>query len=390
MTELNNQWGGAVASAPSGVRRRDATARVLHLVNGEYYTGPERVQDLLALRLPDFGYEVVFACLRPGRFPLERMSQDASMWLSPMRHRLDLSPTRQITRLIRSEDCRVLHAHSPRTALLGGLAAALTGVPLVYHVHSPAKLDSTRRWQNQINALVELLSMRRATRLICASASLAEHVRQAGFRAAQISVVPNGVAAPRHVQRRSRPASTWTLGTVALFRPRKGIEVLVEALARLLDQGMPVRLRLVGPFEAPHYAATIKSLVRDRGLEPFVDWVGSTNDVYAELARIDLFVLPSLFGEGLPMALLEAMAAGVPVVGTNVEGIPEAIRNGREGLIVRPHDPGDLARAIAGLIRGDYDWSIMGSSARARHRELFSDASMAAGVAEIYDEIVFA
>lgn len=363
---------------------------ILHLINGEHYSGAERVQDLLALRLPEFGYDVGFACLRPGRFPDERQSQDSPLTLLPMRARWDIRPAWRIARLVRRDGYRLLHAHTPRTAMLARIAARLTGVPWVYHVHSPTRRDSDRRWQNWANNLVERWSARRADRLICVSASLGGHMREAGYSDEQLRVVPNGVPQWNTVPDRRPPSTSWTLGTVALFRPRKGTEVLIQATARLVQQRLPVRLRLVGPFETPEYERHIKTLARDCDVDESIDWVDFTNDVNRELSTTDIFVMPSLFGEGLPMVILEAMAAGVPVVGTDVEGIPEAIRHGHDGLIARPNDPDDLARAIGDIVRGDVDWMHLRTNALARHAERFSDKAMAAGVAGVYDEILSA
>jgi len=105
---------------------------------------------------------------------------------------------------------------------------------------------------------------------------------------------------------------------------------------------------------------------------------------------MDVFVLPSLFGEGLPMVVLEAMAAGVPVVATRVEGIAEAIRDGEDGLLVEPKDPRPLAAAIARFVSGQVDWAAMSSNALARHAQLFSDETMAAGVADVYRRVLAA
>jgi glycosyltransferase involved in cell wall biosynthesis len=103
---------------------------------------------------------------------------------------------------------------------------------------------------------------------------------------------------------------------------------------------------------------------------------------------MDLFVLPSLFGEGLPMVVLESMAMGIPVIGTDVEGVPEAIRNGLEGRVARPGDPLDLAKSIASIIRGDDCWAAMRAAAIRRQNENFSDRAMAQGVAGVYDEVL--
>ncbi len=365
-----------------------ATARVLHVINGEFYSGAERVQDLLAAELPSLGFEVGLACVKPDQFPKMRKSRRTPLYEVPMRGRFDLLAAWKLVRIIRRENYHLVHAHTPRTALLAAIASIVTGVPMVYHVHSPTSRDSTRCWQNRLNALVERIALVWASALIAVSRSLGGHVRQQGFSDEKVQVVPNGV--PRRPPRPVRTADQreWTLGMVALFRPRKGVEVLLEALAELKSRGLPVRLRAVGGFETVEYEREIKGLTARRGLTDAVTWTGFTRDVDGELARMDLFVLPSLFGEGLPMVVLEAMAAGVPVVATRVEGTPEAIRDGRDGLIAEPGQPADLARVIARIVRGEVDWHRLRGNALARHEEKFSDRSMAAGVADVYRRVL--
>ena len=106
-------------------------------------------------------------------------------------------------------------------------------------------------------------------------------------------------------------------------------------MARLQAANVPVRLHAVGPFESVEYEREVTALADSRGLRGAVTWAGFKTDIAAEFARMHLFVLPSLFGEGMPMVLLEAMAAGLPVVSTRVEGIPELVRNGQDGLAGR-------------------------------------------------------
>ncbi len=379
----SDEWTAAPLKGPV-----DPRVRVLHVVNGEHYSGAERVQDLLAGKLPQFGFDVGLACLKPNKFPKLRRDRTAPLYELPMRGRLDLRAVGRLVRLVGKQDYRLLHAHTPRALLVAALASTMTGVPLVYHVHSPAFRDSTRRFQNRLNALVERTGLCRASAVVAVSESLGRQVRHVRSAGRMVAVVHNGVPCRRPGPPRPVGNRQWTLGTVALFRPRKGMEVLLEAVAELRSRGLPVRLQAVGGFETPQYEGQIKGLTASLGLTDAVRWTGLTRDVEAELARMDLFVLPSLFGEGLPMVVLEAMAAGVPVVATRVEGVPEAIRHGQDGLLAEPGSPRSLADLIAGVVRGDADWSAMRASALKRQARLFSDHSMAAGVAAVYRRVL--
>ena len=99
-------------------------------------------------------------------------------------------------------------------------------------------------------------------------------------------------------------------------------------------------------------------------------------------------VLPSLFGEGMPMVVLEAMAVGVPVIATRVEGTPEVIRHGEEGLLAEPQDPESLAQAITEFMASRSRWTEMSQRAVARQRDHFSDTHMAMMTAQVYRRIV--
>ena len=99
-----------------------ATLRVLHVVNGELYAGRERVQDLLAARLPEFGVEVAFACIKPDKFPTARRSQSTALVNLPMRSRFDLRPAWRLAKMVRQEQFDVIHTHTPRAALVGQIA----------------------------------------------------------------------------------------------------------------------------------------------------------------------------------------------------------------------------------------------------------------------------
>ncbi len=380
-----------VPTAPSETPTRPCTAtqRVLHVINGEHYSGAERVQDLLAQELPQFGFEVGFACVKPDRFPQVRKTQEAKLYETPMRGRFDFDCVRRLAKLIRTENYALVHAHTPRSVLVGSLAAKWADVPLVYHVHSPTARDSTRRLQNFLNAKLERWSIRHVARLIAVSPSLKQWMQQQGFADEKVTYVPNGVPAIK-AQPRTCPTASWTLGMAALFRPRKGIEVLIEALAALRSRNVDVTLRAVGPFETPEYEREVMALVQRLGVGDAITWTGFTEDIAEELRQIDLFVLPSLFGEGLPMVVLEAMAAGLPVVASRVEGVPEAIRHREEGLLVEPSSVSQLALAIEAIVNAsdDLDYASLSSNAQQRHADCFSAQAMAADVADVYRSIL--
>jgi glycosyltransferase involved in cell wall biosynthesis len=365
-----------------------ATTEVLHVINGEHYSGAERVQDLLAQELPALGFKVGFACVKPGRFPEARKSKLAKLYECPMQGPFDFACVHRLVELIRTHHYALVHAHTPRSVLVGSLAARRAGVPLVYHVHSPTARDSTRRFQNWINARLERWSLRHAARLIAVSPSLRQLMCDAGFAGERVEYVPNGVPLAEASSPRSWPVGVWTLGMAALFRPRKGVEILLAALAELRGRGHHLRLRAVGPFESPEYESEIKQLADRLGVADAITWTGFVSDIGAELARIDLFVLPSLFGEGLPMVVLESMAAGVPVVASRVEGVPEAIRHGQDGLLCEPANASQLAEAVEQIITHQHDYATMSLNAQRRHAERFSARAMATGVARVYREIL--
>ena len=362
--------------------------RVVHVVNGEFYSGAERVQDLLAGSLPVEGIDVGFACVKPADFPRYRHHQETPLYELPMCNRLDLRVANRLCALIRRHGYHLVHAHTPRSALIGRLAATCERVPFVYHVHSPACRDSTSHLRNHLNSWMERLSSWNADHLIAVSSSLGCHMQRLGYPAGRITVVRNGVPAPAMTRSSQRPGLEWKLGVIALFRPRKGLEVLLKALACLRRRDLSVRLRAVGCFESPEYEKNILQQVQELGLSGCIDWVGFQEDVSAELAQMDLMVLPSLFGEGLPMVVLEALASGVPVVATRVEGLPEAIDDGVQGLLVRPGDEHELAMGIERIVSGDIDWAVLRQNAISHHAESFSDRSMAAGVAEVYRTVL--
>lgn len=407
-TPLLEQPNRSCPANADAVRSRARLVRVLHVINGEDYAGAERVQDQLALRLIDEGFAVGFACLKPRRFAASRRAVDAPLYEMPMRSKLDW-PIRRLARLLRDEGYALVHTHTPRTALVGALAARLAGLPLVHHVHCQTAVEvGARRWQDKANLVLERWTTRRASRVIAVSPSLHRYLLRHGYSREKLRLVPNGV--PRHAKsfkvapalvaaisrdnRDIEPAQgrvlppSCTLGTIALFRPRKGLEVLLDAVAILRQRGLDVCLHAVGRFQSSLYESQIQRRAARLGLDAAIRWVGFRQDIEAELARMDVLVLPSLVSEAMPMSVLEAMASGVLVVGSRVDGITDLIDEGVDGLLAEPGDADDLAAVLGRLMAGEFGYERLTSKALEKQRELFSDRSMAAGVAEVYREVL--
>jgi glycosyltransferase involved in cell wall biosynthesis len=149
------------------------------------------------------------------------------------------------------------------------------------------------------------------------------------------------------------PPGAFVIVMVALLRPRKGAEILIQAMAAVKAIFPNCFLLIVGNddiSEIPGYGTRLRKLASEVGLKPNIAFIGFRNDVRYILQECDLMVLPSLYGEGLPMVILEAMASGLPVIASRVEGVPEIIEDGVNGFMVNPGDAVALSRKIITLL----------------------------------------
>lgn len=360
---------------------------VLHIINGEFYSGAERVQDLLVQRLPGFGYRPFVGCLKPDRFRLFCQCPQSRVFDFPMASRIDLRQTRRLRTFLRTHRIALLHSHTPRSAMIARVLSLHSALPRVHHFHSPTSGDTENSVRNTVNTVIERLSTIGTKRFIAVSQSVARWAQRIHVPASRIRVVPNGVPPLAHCAA-ARTRGPCVVGVVALFRPRKGIEVLLEAVRDVVERGTDLQLLAVGEFETDAYAREIRSLAGRLGIDRRIVWRGFQKEVAAELAKMDLFVLPSLYGEGLPMVILEAMSAGLPVIASRVEGIPEVVRHESSGIIVAPGRVAALADAMHRLAGDHRLRRRLGAAARRRHASHFTDTVMAARVAGIYDDLL--
>jgi glycosyltransferase involved in cell wall biosynthesis len=362
---------------------------VLHLINGEHFSGAERVQQLLGKRLPEQCIDPHFVCLKQGKFPEFSGLDPESVRVISMKSRFDFSIVQRIAEHAAERSIELIHAHTPRSAMIASLVAHKLSRPWVFHVHSPTARDSTRSWINRVNDGIERLSLRNCDHIITVSKSLRREMLSRGHSRTKVSCIPNGVAVQTPIDPLARINNdTWTLGMVALVRPRKGIEVLLDALKIVRSRTSQVQLEVVGPFETPAYESQVFQQVERLGLGDVVKFRGFTNDVPQAMRGFDGMVLPSLFGEGMPMVVLESLALGVPVIATRVEGTPEVVRHGREGYLAEPQNADSLAEEILRFISSRSYWTQMSANAVQRHADRFCDVDMAARTAKVYRRVL--
>ena len=376
----------AIATAS---RQTQATSlSVLHLINGEHFSGAERVQQLLGKRLPSCGVATDFACLKPGKFVEFCDLPPDSVFSVHMRKRFDLGVVERICNLVRASLYDVIHAHTPRSAMIAARVSQKLGTPWVYHVHSPTARVSSRLWINRVNDWVERWSLRNCSKIITVSRSLRRELIKRGISRQRLICIPNGVPALTPIDLSTRILSdTWNLGMIALFRSRKGLEVLLDAVRRLPENAPKIHVRVIGGFETEEYRKAMHQLVDQYGLNDRITFTGFTNDIGKALADLDGMILPSLYGEGMPMVVLEALSAGVPVIATRVEGTPEVVRDGVEGYLAEPRDPQSLMESIAKFTSSRSKWAMMSEQAVDRHRDRYSDMKMAVATAEVYRSV---
>jgi glycosyltransferase involved in cell wall biosynthesis len=326
------------------------------------------VASLLPALTPSF--DVVVAA--HGQGPLREAASRAGVRFVPLRHvRRPVSPWRdaaglvELIRLFRRERPDILHASSSKAGILGRLAAAAAHVPVrIFTVHGwafsayPGLVSTVYRWADRVVSPL-------TTQTICVS----ENERATGIRAGtccaeRTVVIRNAVdvsAAPRSRHNGAVPR----LIAVGRLKAPKDFLTFVRALDGLAPGSFEALIVGDGP-ERP----VVEEEVRRLGLRDRVRLVGAREDVPALLAGSDVFVLSSA-SEGLPMCVLEAMAAELPVVASAVGGVAELVVEGETGLLVPPGDPDRLGAALAGLLADADLRRRLGASGRARAEALF-------------------
>lgn len=285
----------------------------------------------------------------------------------------DLAFLLEFSRWLAAERVDILHTHSSKAGILGRLAAAIAGTPVVIHtVHGWGFHDFQPRAVHAAYVGLERFAARHTDLLFAVSRENRERGLREGIGArAQYRIVRSGIAIERYARPGRSPAAVRrelglprgarVVGTVGNFKAQKAPLDFVRAAARIARAVPSARFVMVGDGEQ---RADAERLAASLGIAGRVVFTGWRRDVPDLLHAFDVFALSSLF-EGLPRSVLQAASAGLPVVATDANGTPEAIDEGRTGFVVPREDPAALADRVIPLLRQPERARAMGRAGRA-------------------------
>ena len=287
---------------------------------------------------------------------------------------------RDLSRLFRTLAPDIIHTHGYHADILAGGPGRRAGAAVVSTVHGfPGGGLKMRGYE-----WLQRRALRHHDAVVAVSGPLARTLRAAGVAAERLTVLPNiapsagpALARPDARSRLGLANDAWVVGWVGRLSHEKGLDVLLDALGG--PQTGQARLAVLG--DGPERAA-LGARADSLALAPRVTWCGAVPAADRYFSAFDLRVLSSRT-EGSPLVLLEAMAAGVPVVATTVGGVPEAVAPG-QALLVPPEDPGALARAIARIRERPRGAARRAASARRRALRASDPAEWAARYREVY------
>jgi glycosyltransferase involved in cell wall biosynthesis len=364
--------------------------KILFLISSEGHYGVESMMVTLAARLHRMGCSCIVGVFRDGRSPhlevAERAQQEGlPVEVIPCRGRIDFQTVKRLRRLLLEQGVDVIHPQGYKSDIYAYLAAWPHRVALVATSHNwPSRKPSMRAY-----AALDRRVLRKFDRTVVVSDAVRDLLGDAGVVPGKICSIPNGV----NIERFKGAAPTLRqelgvcgplVGTVGRLVAEKGGESLLLAAQKLLKSQADTRFVFIG--EGP-CREEWQALAVQLGIANRVVFVGARADMPEVYASLDVIVLPSLV-EALPMCLLEAMAAGKPVVATRVGMVPRVVLPERTGLLVEPGDAVGLAGSIERLLRDRELAACLGIAGQKKVSEQFSDDAMAKQYVELYSQVL--
>jgi glycosyltransferase involved in cell wall biosynthesis len=332
---------------------------VMHTESSKGWGGQENRTLNEAIGLQKLGARVLILCQPDSRLAVRARENGIEVIMVKMRKSFDLSAIWQIMRVIGEERVDIVNTHSGRDSILAGIAGRLSSrKPVIVRTRHLA-LPITSKFTYSVLP----------HRVVAVSEYVRHYLVGLGIPAEHVATVRTGV----NLSRFDPEAENGTLkqelkldehallvGTIAILRHKKGHHFLLEAIPKILEAVPNAMFLFAG--DGPQHE-NLSRAIEEKNLTKHVLLLGLRRDIPNVLKSIDVFVLPTL-EEALGTSFLEAMAMEKPVIGTHVGGVPEVIHEGKNGLLVKPSDPADLANAIIRLLEAPDLARSMGKEGR--------------------------
>jgi len=364
--------------------------RVLHVINNLNVSGASTLLLDLANAVQPQPGELAVCTLEPGNPMADALRAAGAEVIEPHDKLKFTAAVGRVRELITSTRPALVHTHLLPATQVGLAAAVLESVPAVTTVHFT--LDCVRA--NFLLRRMNRFSYRFYQRIIAISEAVRDSIlHNCNIRAERVVVVHNGVdfdrtaIAPglREATRRELGLGDHVLiGSIGRLDPAKGYSLLIDAAARLAGTFGNIRLLLVG--DGPE-RALLERRAAKLGIADIVIFAGTQPDPAPYLAALDVFVLPSV-SEGLGLSIIEAMAAGLPVIGSSAGGIPEVVSDGETGLVFRSGSASELASCIEWMIRNPDLRSRLAAAASEQVRSRFDIYGHAARLYAEYAAVI--
>jgi glycosyltransferase involved in cell wall biosynthesis len=370
--------------------------RVLLLSESSETGGAENVFASLVERIDRARFTPVAALLREGWLADRLRHSGATPRLVPTAPgALDVRLLRGIRRLVRDEHIDVVHAHLFTTSLYASVACALGGPPVIATFHGTMDVGSDDRAKRLKWAVLERL----ADRVVYVSQYLQAHFESQGLgRRARALVVYNGIDLARFHRSPERAASdraaaraalqlpedAFVVGCVGDLRPAKDYATALRAIASLRERLPAIRLVVAGTLTP--MLDDLRRLRSELGLDPVVEFVGFQPAIERFLPALDVYLSTST-SEGFSLTVIEAMAAGIPVVSTRSGGPQEILRPGETGVLVPVGDPTAVGEAVLGIARDPAAARRLRHAAAEDVARRFSLDRMVASYEAMYDDV---
>jgi glycosyltransferase involved in cell wall biosynthesis len=359
--------------------RIEREMRILQVCSVTTFGGGERHLADLSHALTDLGHEV-YAASVPGSplwSELSFLPNTRTLALSPGNYVKNLTA---LAAFVRSHGIEIVHAHAARDYHLAAMAVRLA--PRARFVLTRHVLFPLRRINRPL--------LRSVDRVIAVSRAVAESLQNGVIDSSKIAVVHNGIDTDRFNRSVGHSDEMPILvGTVGHLAPIKGHDIFLRAAALISARRPEVRFIVIGEDKSPQldHRRSLENLVAELNLNGIVTMPGWRDDMPAVLSSLALFVSAAR-SEPFGLAIVEAMAAGLPVIATASEGAMEIIDDGFSGKLVPVDDPEALAQAINDLLDNPLERARLGHNAQLAARERYSLARMASDTEQVYREVL--